>query len=283
MFTKGSLHIGDPPDLEEALKGVLDSARGLTGSDYAGITTLDSEGNVEDLRASGLTAEAIQSLWEAPDGRQFLEYLCAIPEPLWVADVRQHSSAIVLTQLPNPKPIKSFLAVPIRYQEVNIGNIHLGKEEISGEFSQEDEDTLAMLAAQVALLVTIARRHRDEQRIRKEMEALIDILPVGVVLFDSRNIAEASLNREAARIFRDLLDTEPLTPRLLDTITVRRPCGSTILLRDFPTTEVLGNARTFRAEEIVLFAPGDRSTAVLANAGVIQCELPQAEMVIVTL
>ena len=60
-----------------------------------------------------------------------------------------------------------------------------------------DEETLVMFAAQAALVIVNARRYRDEQRARTDLETLIDTSPVGVAVFDARTGAPVSFNREA--------------------------------------------------------------------------------------
>ena len=47
-------------------------------------------------------------------------------------------------------------------------------------------------------------QHRDEQRARADLEALVDTSPMGVVVFDARTGKVVSLNREAKRIVGDL-------------------------------------------------------------------------------
>ena len=115
-LSDASLRVNESLDLEDVLQGVLDSARTLTDARYAVITTLDERGRMEDLRASGLTAEETRSLWEVPEGLKFFEYLSAIAEPLRVSDLGGHASALGLTELRTPVHISAFLAVPIRHR-----------------------------------------------------------------------------------------------------------------------------------------------------------------------
>ncbi len=72
------------------------------------------------------------------------------------------------------------------------------------EFTPEDEETLVMCASQVALVIANARRHRDEQRARTDLETLVNTTPVGVLVFDAKTGGGTSVNREAKRIVTDL-------------------------------------------------------------------------------
>ena len=42
-----------------------------------------------------------------------------------------------------------------------------------------------MFASQAALVIANARRHRDEQRARADLETLVNTTPVGVLVFDA--------------------------------------------------------------------------------------------------
>ena len=179
-------------------------------------------------------------------------------------------------------PVSSFLAVPIRHQGVNVGNIHLAKEVPGEEFSQEDEETLVMFAAQVALVVANARRHRDERRARADLETLINTSPVGVVVFDLTGEVPVSLNREAARIVEGLTGPDKTTEQLLELMTVRRADGRELSLVDFPVIQALSTGETVLAEEMVLEVPQGKSVTVLVNATPIRSEDGEVESVIVT-
>ena len=174
---------------------------------------------MEDLRAPGLTAEETRRLWEVPKGQKFFEYLSAIAEPLRVSDLGGHARTLGLDELRTPVHISAFLAVPIRYRGVGVGNIHVGKEEPGEEFSREDEETLVMFASQVALVVANARRHRDERRAKTGLETLIEMSPVGVVVIDAKEGVPVSFNREATRIVEGLRNSDQTAEQLLDSLT----------------------------------------------------------------
>ena len=280
-LTEASLRINESLDLDEVLQGVLDSARSMTNARYAAITTLDDSGQMEDLRVSGLTVEEIRR--EIPGGHRFFEYLSAIPGPLRVADLVGHTKSMGLTEFHLPVQISSFLAVPIRHQGISVGNIHVAKGEPGEEFSQEDEETLVMFASQVALVVANARRHRDERRAKTRLETLIYTSPVGVVVFDMRNGAPVSFNREARRIVDGLRDSDQTPEQLLNVLTVRRVDRSEISLLEFPLAEALSTSETVRAEEIVMTVPDGRSITVLLNATPIRSEEGDVESVVVTM
>ena len=85
-----------------------------------------------------------------------------------------------------------------------LGNIYLTEKEGGQEFTPEDEETLVMFASQAALTVSNARRFRDEQQVRADLEALVNTSPVGILIFDAKTGDLVSLNQETRRIVRGL-------------------------------------------------------------------------------
>ena len=90
-------------------------------------------------------------------------------------------------------PLSTFLGAPIRHRGAQMGNFYLADKKGSLEFTDEDEETLVMFASQAAAAIANARQHREEQRARADLEALVDTSPVGVVVFDAQGRAAVVL------------------------------------------------------------------------------------------
>ena len=164
-----------------------------------------------------------------------------------------------------------------------MGSIHMAKRDPGQEFSQEDEETLAMFASQAAMVVSNARRYREERRARTSLETLVDTSPVGVAVFDARTGAPLSFNREMMRIVDGLRDAEQSPEELLETFTCERADGRKVSLMEWPLAGLLMSGETVRAEEIVLAVPDGRSVTALLNATPIRAEEGEVESFVVTL
>ena len=140
-----------------------------------------------------------------------------------------------------------------------------------------------MFASQAALVIANARRHREEQRVRTDLETLVNTAPVGVLVFDARTGNPVSVNREARRIVNDLCAPNGSAEQLLEVLTFRRADGREISLEEFPLAQALRTGETVLAEEIVLQAPDGRSVTTLVNATPIRSEEEKVESVVVTL
>ena len=281
-LSEASLRISESLDLDTVLQEVLDNARSLTDARYSLFTTLDQSGRIEDFLASGLDPEETRRLRQMLEESGYLEYVSDTPGPLRVGDLAGYARSLGLPEFEPPAPVSSLLAVPIRHQGETVGNIHLAQSEPGAEFSRADEETLVMFASQAALAIANARRHRDEQKARTDLETLINTSPVGVVVFNAMTGAPLSFNREARRIVDGLCNPGQSPERLLEVVSFKRADGREISLEEFPLSQTLSAGETLRAEEIVIQVPDGRSVTALVNATPVLSDEGAVETVIVT-
>ena len=283
-LSQASLRINESLDFDTVLQGVLDSACSLTGARYGVITLLDESGQVQDFVTSGLTAEEHRRFTDLPEGMMFFQYLSNIQEPLRLRDFHSHIRSLGLPEFQPPMAVSTplpFLAAPIRHLGESVGAFYVGEKEV--EFTPEDEETLVMFASQAALVIANARRHRDEQRARADMETLVNTTPVGVLVFDAKTGGVTSVNREARRIVSGLHMPDGSAEELLDMLTFRRADGREVSLEEFPLAQALSTGETVRAEEIVIEVPSGQSVTTLVNATPIRSEEGEVVSVVVTL
>ncbi len=281
-LSEASQRINESLDLDTVLQDVLDSARALTGARYGVITLLEPQGGVEDFLTSGFSPQEILHLSQMPGVIRLYEHLGSIAGPMRVADLPGYIRGKGLPDFQFPVRAGAFLSAPVRHHRESMGNIYLAKQEGAPEFSREDEETLVMFASQAALVIANARRHREEQRARADLETLVDTSPVGVVVFDARTGAPVSFNRETRRIVEGLRTGDSPPERLLEELTVRRADGREFSLQKLPLSQALRSAETLRAEELVLQVPDGRSVTILINATPLRSREGEVESVIVT-
>ncbi len=265
-LSAASVRINESLDFDTVLQGVLDSARHLTAARYGGMTLLNDGGRVEDFLSSGLTAAEAEQLRLTPDPYEIFESLTGISEPLRVPDLVEHVRSLGFSEFSIPLPVGvfSFLAAPMFYRGDRVGHVFVGHKDGAEEFTRADEETLVMFASQAALVIANARRHRDEQRARAELETLVNTSPVDVVVIDAATGAPVSFNREALRIVEGLRDDDQTPENLIGMVTCVRSDGREMSLQELPLSE------TVRAEEIVLRVPDGRSVSALLNATAIR-------------
>ena len=257
------LRISASLDVDTVLQEVVDSARALTSARYGIITTIDESGEVQDFVSSGLTGEEHRQLEQWPDGLRFFEHLRDLPGVVRLADLRAYVRSLGYSE--ELIPSVTFQGTPMRHRDVHVGNFFLAEKEGGLAFTDEDEEVLVLFASQAATAIANARTHRDEQRARADLEALIETSPVAVVVFDARTGKPVSLNREAYRIVDILRIPGRSAEDLLEVLTFHRADGREVPLSEIPIAQTFTDAETIRAEEIVLSVPDGRRVSTLLN------------------
>ena len=168
--------------------------------------------------------------------------------------------------------MKTFLGMPIRYHDEHVGNIYLTEKSGGGEFTREDQEVLVMFASQAGSAIFNARRYREEQQAKADLEALINISPVGVVVFDAETGDLVSANEETRRIVGHLRAPGRSLSQLLEVMSLRRPDGSDIPVDQLPTTKALKQGESVFAEEVVIHLQDGRTVTTLVNARPIRGE-----------
>ncbi len=266
-LSEASLSINESLEFETVLQRVLDSARALTGARYGAIAAVDEQGGLETVLSSGTSEDEHRQLVSLPGGDRIFAHFIALADPLRVDDWAAYASEAGLNgEL--PMPVRAGLYAPIRHQGQSVGVIFQGHDQEGRTFSAEDEEVLVMFSSQAAMVIANARRYREEQSARADLETLIDTSPVGVLVLrlGATAVAAVSLNREARRIADSLGAPGEDVAELLGTLTFRPADGREIPLAEYPVAEILRGGEPLRAQEMVVAAPDGRSVRVLVNA-----------------
>ncbi len=277
------LRINASLDLDTVLREVVESARALTGARYGVIVVLDEAGATVDFVSSGFTAEEWQDLVAWPGNAPLFEHLRNQPGALRIADVSAFVGALGIAPATGVSFSRALQGTPMRHRGVDVGHFFLAEKADGKAFTGEDEEALMLFASQAATAIANARTHRNEQRARADLEALIETSPVGVVVFDAKSGRPVSFNRESRRIVEGLRMPGRQPEELLEVISFSRADGREISLGEFPLAQYLCTGETVRAEEVVLSVPDGRSVRTLINATPIPGEDGAVASVVVTM
>ena len=280
-LSAASLRISASLDLDTVLSEVVASARALTGARFGGISTIGDSGQPEDFVSSGFTPDEHRRLLDWADGPRLFEHFKGLEGSLRLTDL--HGYVRSLGFPPHPIMPKTAQGTPMRHRGVHVGNFFLAGKAGGREFTNEDEELLALFAAQAATAIANARTYRDEHRARADLEALVDTSPVGVAVFNARTGQPVLINREARRIVEGLSVADQTAEQLLEVMNCRCADGREFSLEEYPLAQVLSRATTMRASETVFEVPGGRSVTTLINATPIHSEDGVIESVVVTL
>ena len=286
-LSEASLRINESLDFDTVLQDVLDSTRSLTQARCGIVTLFDESGQVVDFLTSKVYSEDSGGVWGlGPEAWRIFDDFSGLMKPVRIGDLLGHIGSMGLPEfhpLSPEGPSYAFLAAPAFHRGERVGNFFLADKECGDEFTEEDEETLVMFASQAALVIANARKYRDEQRARTDLETLIDTSPVGVAVINARTGAPVSFNREAARIMDELRTPDRPPEQLLEILTIRRADGREISLEALSVAQALSAGETVRAEEVVFHVPDGRSVTALINATPIRSEEGEVESVVVTM
>ncbi len=211
-----------------------------------------------------------------PDGPLLFDHLRELSAPLRLADLPSYVRSLGFSA--DLMPAKTFQGTPMRHRGAHVGSFFLAGKRGGREFSAEDEDVLVLFASQAATAIANARTHRNEQRSRASLEALVETSPVGVVVLDVSTGAPTTFNREARRLVENLVAAGRPSEELIEVLTFRFGDG-----REVPMSRLIHDAPALRAEEVLLSVAGGRGARALVNATTIRSAEGEPESMVVTL
>ena len=280
-LTEAILRISEDLDLDTVLQEVADSARTLTESRYAALTTHDEAGLPKEVLFSGLTGEETERMFGFAMAPAMFGYLSQLREPLRTRNFVAHAESVGFPGF--PFEIGAFLSTQIRVRDRHVGNIYIGEKVTGPEFTLEDEETLKMFATQAAMAITNARRYGDEQRAKAGVEALLDTSPVGVVVVDALTRKLLKINHEACRIIGSRSPQEGDCAQALERVEFRRMDGSLLQPDEIPYERSARTGETVRAEELVIGLPAGDQVTTLVNSTAIRSDDGQLVSVVATI
>ena len=171
-------------DTEAVLDRILREAREITGARYAALGVLDeTRQELERFLTIGIDGATQRAIGDLPRGRGVLGVLIHDPRPLRLADVGQHPESYGFP-MSHPE-MRTFLGVPIVVRGQAWGNLYLTEKKGAGEFTEEDEEAVVMLAQWAATAIDNARLYEGSERRRLQLERAVRSLEA------ARDIADA--------------------------------------------------------------------------------------------
>src|SRR5215831_19470132 len=159
--------------LDGVLQRIVEAAARVTAARYAALGVIDPAGSgLERFVTHGITPEVHTQIGDPPHGRGILGVLIHDARPLRLHDLTEDPRSVGFP--PGHPRMRSFLGVPIMLRGVAYGNLYLTEKE-SGDFTDEDEDLLTLLAAQAAVAVENARLYESATAWSQQLESLNEV------------------------------------------------------------------------------------------------------------
>lgn len=156
--------------LENLLQKLVESAASLTGARYAALGVIDETGAaLERFITAGIDQETRTTIGDLPRGRGVLGVLIREARPLRLSHLGEDPRSVGFP--PGHPPMESFLGVPVSLRGVAYGNLYLTEKD-SGDFTEDDEELVGLLAAQAAVAIENARLYESATRWSRQLETL---------------------------------------------------------------------------------------------------------------
>jgi signal transduction histidine kinase len=166
MHTQGRLRslleatraVVEPIELPVVLKRIAEAAVALVDAQYGALGVLSPDGGLEQFIHVGMPEEVAREIGHLPEGRGVLGALIEDPRPIRLRHIDDDPRSVGFPAA-HP-PMETFLGVPIRVRDEVFGNLYLTNRR-SGEFSAEDEELVAALAATAGFAIENARLYAE--------------------------------------------------------------------------------------------------------------------------
>jgi len=197
-LAEASVAVGAEVSLENVLQKTVETAAGLVAARYAALGVLDRTGShLERLITTGIDVETRAEIGDLPGDHGVLRVLLREGRPVRLADVTEHPHFMGFP--PGHPPMRSFLGVPILVRDVVYGDLYLAEKD-GGEFTQDDQEIVTLLAAQTGITLEKVQIHEGLVHWLHQLEALNE-LTIGVL--EERDLSR--LLELVARRLRELI------------------------------------------------------------------------------
>lgn len=149
------LAVASERSVPRVLERLVEVARNLVGARYAAIGIPDDEGGFAQFITTGMSDELIARIGPLPRTHGLLGALLSSPEPYRTDDIRSDPR---FAWWPEAHPrMRSFLGVPIVYEDDVVGAFYLTDKEGAPAFSDADERLIGILAGHAGIALDNAR------------------------------------------------------------------------------------------------------------------------------
>jgi len=165
-----SIALNSELSLDSLLQKLVETAASLTGARYAALGVIDESGAaLERFITTGIDEATRTTIGDLPRGRGILGVLIRETSPLRLSHISEDPRSVGFP--PGHPPMDSFLGVPVMLRGVAFGNLYLTEKE-GGDFTEEDQEVVTLLAAQAAVAIENARLYESATRWSRQLESL---------------------------------------------------------------------------------------------------------------
>jgi two-component system sensor histidine kinase DevS len=196
---RASLELIKDVSLETLLERIASLACEQAGAKYAALGVLDEEGKLKQFITVGMTTEEMKAIPHPPRGLGLIGVLMHAEGNVRLSEIKDDPRSSGFPA--GHPPMHSFLGVPIRLADRQLGQIYLTEKIGAPEFTPDDEKIIEMLAAYAGAAIENARLYERlqerEQTLTRRNEQLAVMNEIGSAVGSSLELDEI-LNKTLA-------------------------------------------------------------------------------------
>ncbi|KAF0110689.1 MAG: putative two-component sensor histidine kinase [Chloroflexi bacterium] len=145
--------------IDTLLEKIASIAMEQAGASYAAVGILDDEGKLEKFIPIGMSRNEIDQIAHPPFGKGLIGELMQSKESIRISNINNDPRRSGFP--PFHPAMTSFLGVPIRQGQRQLGQIYLTNKDNNLEFTVDDQKIIEMLAAYAAVAIANAQLYKD--------------------------------------------------------------------------------------------------------------------------
>ena len=187
--------------LPTVLRRIVEAGCQLVRARYGALGVLAPDGGLAEFVHVGLDEGTVARIGHLPEGKGLLGALIDDPRTIRLRSIEDDSRSVGFP--PHHPPMTSFLGVPVLVRGKVFGNLYLTERIDGGEFTADDEELVAALAATAGVAIENARLYEQSQRRQDWLQASAKITrqllsaegeePLQLIAREARQIADADV------------------------------------------------------------------------------------------
>jgi len=204
VLLEAGLTLASELSLPIVLQRIVDLAADVTDARYGALGVIGEGDLLIEFVTTGISAKQRKAIGALPTGRGVLGLLIHEPHAVRIKNIGEHPQSVGFPA--NHPPMHSFLGAPVQAMGRVFGNIYLAEKRTADQFSQEDEETLIVLATQAGVAIANAYLYEEVRSRERWLAALREITNKMLSGADEVNLLES-----IAEHARDLAGAEAAT------------------------------------------------------------------------
>jgi signal transduction histidine kinase len=187
--------------LPTVLRRIVEAGCQLVRARYGALGVLAPDGGLAEFVHVGLDERTVARIGHLPEGKGLLGALIDDPRTIRLRSIEDDPRSVGFP--PHHPPMTSFLGVPLLVRGKVFGNLYLTERTDGGEFTADDEELVAALAATAGVAIENARLYEQSQRRQDWLQASAKITrqllsaegeePLQLIAREARQIADADV------------------------------------------------------------------------------------------